>query len=107
MSRLPCEVIVRGVLPALRALIARKLVRDHGFTQASVADFLGVTQATVSHYLASKRGKLVVDICEPEELELAANEIAVRIAHGDLDPDGLRREICRFCLKLKKRRGLL
>jgi len=107
MNRLPCEVIARSVLPALRALIARKLVKDHGFTQASVADLLGVTQATVSHYLASKRGKLVVDVCEPEELEFAANEIAVRIAHGDLDPNGLRREICKFCLKLKKRRGLL
>ncbi|HDJ26101.1 MAG TPA: hypothetical protein ENF34_02155 [Candidatus Bathyarchaeota archaeon] len=106
MDRLPCEVIARSVLPALRALIARKLVRDHGFTQANVAGFLGVTQATISHYLANKRGKLTVDICEPEELELVANEIAVKIAHGNLDPDGLRKEICKFCLKLKKKQGL-
>ena len=102
----PCEVIVRRVLPALRAMIARELVEKYGFAQAQVASLLGVTQASVSHYLSAKRGKLVKGICEPEELRLMASEIASKIAQGAAARDEIARMLCRLCSRLKKRLGM-
>ena len=99
----PCEIIARKVLPALRALIARELVERHGFPQSQVASILGVTQASVSYYLSAKRGKLTTSICEPDELRNMAREIADKIANGSLDPGEVARALCMLCARLKSR----
>ena len=101
----PCEEIARKVLPALRALIARELVRRHGLAQSKVASLLGVTQASVSHYLSFKRGKLPGDICDPDMVEAMAKEIADGIARGSMGPEELPRALCRICLHIKHRMG--
>lgn len=49
--RLPSEIITEEVLPSLRAMLARALA-DRGLTQEEIAGHLGVTQASVSTYLA-------------------------------------------------------
>lgn len=56
---LPCEVSSRYVVPALRFLIARKLIYEHDVTQSEAAKLLGVSQPSISHYLNSKRGARV------------------------------------------------
>jgi hypothetical protein len=53
---LPSEVEARAMIPALRALIARKLIEAHNLPQQKVANMLGVTQAAVSNYLREVRG---------------------------------------------------
>lgn len=53
---LKCELSAKYVLPALRLMIARKLIGKYGLTQSEVAGILGVTQPSISHYLNSKRG---------------------------------------------------
>ncbi len=53
---LPSEIEARYAIPALRALIVRKLVREHGFTQEAAAKAMGLTQAAVSNYLRGTRG---------------------------------------------------
>lgn len=52
----PCELSAKYVIPALRLMIAKKLIEKHGLTQSEVAKLLGVTQPSISHYLNSKRG---------------------------------------------------
>ena len=54
--KIPCELIVWYVLPAIRRELARELVDKHGMIQAEVARKFGVTDAAVSQYLKSKRG---------------------------------------------------
>ena len=103
---MPCEIIVKRVLPALRAMIARELVGKYGFAQAQVANILGVTQASVSHYLSAKRGKIAEGICEPEELKHTASEIASKIAKGVLKREDLPKLFCNFCSRLKRKLGL-
>ena len=98
---LPCEVIARRVLPALRAMIARELVEKHGLAQSEVASLLGVTQASVSHYLSAKRGKLVGLSLRPEELRAMAQEIADRIAEGTIGPEEISKAMCELCARIK------
>lgn len=55
--KVPCELIIWVVLPAIRREFAKILVEDFNLTQKEVAVKLGVTESAVSQYLKLKRGK--------------------------------------------------
>ncbi len=50
-----CEVFVRRMLPALRALLAKELIERHGLTQLEVSRILGVSQPLINYYLTGRR----------------------------------------------------
>lgn|GEM_PF-424245 len=50
-----CEVFVKKILPALRALLARELIERHGLTQLEVSRILGVSQPLINYYLTGRR----------------------------------------------------
>lgn len=54
--QLPSEIEAKYVLPALRAMIAKKLILERGYTQEKAAEAVGVTQAAISNYLRGVRG---------------------------------------------------
>ncbi|MHA2061475.1 MAG: transcriptional regulator [Candidatus Sifarchaeia archaeon] len=54
--RLPCELIVRELLPAIRAEIVKLLVNKYKMKQEDVADILSIKQSTVSRYITGMRG---------------------------------------------------
>lgn len=78
----PYEVVVNKVLPAIRARLAQVLLQDHGMKQVEVADRLGVTQATVSHYNTHTRGfdETILELFP--EIEDFVKELARDIADG-------------------------
>jgi len=47
----PCEMMMETFLPSMRALVSRRLSGE-GFTQGRISRLLGITQASVSHYLS-------------------------------------------------------
>ena len=53
---LPTEIEARTSVPAIRALVARKLLKEHRMNQQDIAKALGLTQAAVSNYLRGRRG---------------------------------------------------
>ncbi len=57
--KVPCELIIWNILPAIRREFARILVEDFNLTQRETAKKLGVTESAVSQYLKFKRGKEV------------------------------------------------
>ncbi len=56
---LPCEVAVRSVIPAVRALIAKQLMEEQGLKQDQVAEILGISQSAVSKYSRKVRGHAI------------------------------------------------
>lgn len=50
-----CEVFVKRMLPALRALLAKELIERHGLTQLEVSRILGVSQPLINYYLTGRR----------------------------------------------------
>lgn len=58
---LPAEIEARTSVPAIRALVARKLTNEHHLAQQQVANLLGITQAAVSNYLRGRRGGIFQD----------------------------------------------
>jgi len=56
---LPCEIAVKSVVPAVKALMAQQLVDGHGFKQDQVAEVLGISQSSVSKYGKKVRGYVI------------------------------------------------
>ena len=56
---LPCEVGVKTVLPAVKAVMARSIVEKHGLNEKQTADLLGLSQSAVSRYIGRERGNLL------------------------------------------------
>ena len=72
---LPEELASKSVIPAIRALVVKRLVEEHGMTQQEAAKLLGVTQPAVSKYLHQKRGA-AIKLTGIKEIDSATDEIA-------------------------------
>jgi predicted transcriptional regulator len=53
---LPSEIEAKSLIPAIRAILARKLINEYHLREELVAKVLGVTQAAVSNYIRGTRG---------------------------------------------------
>jgi len=53
---LPSEIESKSLIPAVRAIIAKKLSSEHSLKEDEIAKILGVTQAAVSNYVRGTRG---------------------------------------------------
>lgn len=102
MLRPPCELIVVYVLPAFRSLVARELIEKYGFTQVAAANKLGTTQATISHYLYSKRGgKKIKQLQSIPLVQSTASEVAEGIATEKFSIMDVALIFCKLCTALK------
>jgi len=55
---LPAEIEAKSLIPAIRAIIAKKLITEYKMKEEVVAKVLGVTQAAISNYIRGTRGDL-------------------------------------------------
>ena len=86
MSRLisPYEIVAKSALPALRAMVAKRLQDDYDLTQQQVARRLGVTQASVSNYARKTRG-MMVNLESDATVSKAADKIAKELSSENPD----------------------
>ncbi len=89
--------MINELLPGFRALVAKKLIEDHGFSQTQVAAMLDTTQPAISQYKRDLRGrKTEVFLKNPSLLGLL-EEITKSIARGEVKPEQTGYEFCRVC----------
>lgn len=55
---LPSEIESKSLIPAIRAILSKKLIQDYSLKEETVAKLLGITQAAVSNYIRGTRGDL-------------------------------------------------
>ena len=96
---IPCEVASKSVIPALRAMIARRLIEEYGMKQELVAERLGVTQAAVSKYIHQIRGE-AVELESAEEVENISNEIARTLSRA-ANPLEVSQKFCQACTDIR------
>ncbi|MEM3555514.1 MAG: helix-turn-helix domain-containing protein [Candidatus Micrarchaeia archaeon] len=99
---MPCEVIVRYYLPAVRYRVAKELLEKHGWTQVEVSKELGITQAAVSKYRSGKLDRKAKEFAESDEIKEAAERIAEKIASGEIKTPKSINKICLLCVSLRK-----
>ena len=71
----PCENILKGFLPAIKAGVAKELAK-RGFTQVDIAAQLGLTQAAVSKYLSGNYSDSIKQLENNRQIRESAKEIA-------------------------------
>ena len=92
----PYEIISKSALPALRAMVAKRLQSDYHLTQQQVALRLGVTQASVSNYRRKTRGVMVNLETDPAVAK-AADRIAKVLSVDEPDQREALREMTDVC----------
>ena len=55
---LPSEIEAKSLIPAVRAILAKKLIGEYSLKEEDVAKDLGITQAAVSKYVRGTRGDI-------------------------------------------------
>lgn len=102
---LPCEVGVKTVLPAVKAIMARLIVEKHGLNEKQTAELLGLSQSAVSRYVSKERGNLLTFENATEVLAL----IDQMVTHLIKEPNN-RTEIlklfCQTCMAIREK-GLM
>ena len=100
---LPEELASKSVIPAIRALIVKRLVEEHDMTQQEAAKLLGVTQPAVSKYLHQKRGA-AIRLGGIKEIEQATNEIADMVSTHKAEPTDVMSKIEAACEYVRRNR---
>jgi len=100
---LPEELASKSVIPAIRALIVKRLVEDHGMTQQEAAKLLGVTQPAVSKYLHEKRGA-AIRLIGIREIDQATTEIAEMVSSQKAQPVEVMSRIEAACEYVRRNR---
>lgn len=102
---LPEELASKSVIPAIRALVVKRLVEDHGMTQQEAAKHLGVTQPAVSKYLHQKRGA-AIKLGGITEIDQATREIAKMVSSPKAQPMEIMSRIQATCDYVRRNRHM-
>ncbi len=95
--------VVRYILPAIRAKLAKELIEKHGLRSKDAAEMLGLTQAAISQYMSSKRGQQGIDLIErSKDAEAVIDELVERIVMGNFNVDQEVEYVCKICEILRK-----
>jgi hypothetical protein len=98
---LPCEITIKTVVPAIKALIATELVEKRGLKQDEVAELLGISQSAVSKYTRKIRG-YVIKIDEIEELEPIIEKMINLIVNGSYERAEFLKAFCQTCVIVRR-----
>jgi uncharacterized protein len=90
---LPCEVGVKTVLPAVKAIMARTIVEKHGLNEKQTAQLLGLSQSAVSRYIGRERGNLL-KIDHAEEVLAIIDQMVTSLVK---EPDNHSKVLELFC----------
>lgn len=97
-----CVLVVKHVLPALRAKVATELI-DRGYKVSDVANMMGLTQAAVSQYIYSKRGQKGIKIIEKSKrAQNVIKELVENLAARKVSIEDEVDYLCRICMILRE-----
>jgi uncharacterized protein len=102
---LPCEVGVKTVLPAVKAIMARSIVEKHGLNEKRTADLLGLSQSAVSRYVGRERGNLLNIESTPEVLALI-DQMVTHLIKAPENKTEILKLFCQTCTTIREK-GLM
>ena len=79
---LPAEIESKTLIPALRAILAKKLAEQHNIREDEISKMLGVTQAAISNYIRGTIGdpKLIERLLSQKQVVEMIYEISDNLA---------------------------
>jgi predicted transcriptional regulator len=101
----PCEVAVKTVSPAIRALLAQTLIDEHKLKEMKVAEILGITQSAVSKYNKKVRGT-TIPIENLPEIQPIANQMVSLLLANPVPRIEIMNLFCQACILIRSK-GLM
>ncbi len=101
----PCEVAVKCLLPAVRAMTAKQLIEKHNLNQAQAAKLLGLSQPAISLYASKMRGQ-ALSVEGDAEIEKLVDALASFLAEDNLSYKEFIPKFCEICRTIRAK-GLL
>jgi len=102
---LPCEVGVKTVLPAVKAVMARSIIEKHGLNEEQTAKLLGLSQSAVSRYVGRERGNLLPIENSTEVLALIDQMVTFLIKEPN-NKENILNLFCQTCTAIREK-GLM
>lgn len=99
--KLRCEYMAKYIIPAVRALVATKLVQNYGLTQIEAAKKMGVSQPAISYYIHSKRGRLVIDFLKKDEKLMNFIDKLAELVYKGESAEKFQDAICELCAYIR------
>lgn len=99
---LPCEYSVKEILPAIRALIAEKLVNEYNVSIYKTAELMGLTPAAVENYIKKRRGITVKEILKDDKKFMELIDNFTKIILSEKRGGQLSTYYCVLCTEGKK-----
>ena len=102
---LPCEVGVKTVLPAVKAVMARSMVEKHELNEKQTADILGLSQSAVSRYVGRERGNLL-EIESTSEVLALIDQMVTSLVKEPQNKSKVLALFCKTCTTIREK-GLM
>jgi predicted transcriptional regulator len=93
-----CEVMLNQIFPALRASLAREMIKKFKMSQKEVAKYLGVSQPAISYYKNNLRGKSMPFISKEKAISIGRKFLEKSIKDGT----SIYFNICNICKEFRK-----
>tara|TARA_B100001146_G_C16151827_1_gene421553 strand:+ start:639 stop:1055 length:417 start_codon:yes stop_codon:yes gene_type:complete len=79
---LPAEIESKTLIPALRAIIAKRLAEEYEVREEVISKMLGVTQAAISNYIRGTRGnpELIKKLLTEKQISEMVDDICDNLA---------------------------
>ena len=94
---MPCEIVIKEFLPAMRANITKTLSEKYKYNQSEIAIKLGLTQAAVSKYLAGDYSSEVKVVEKIKDIKGMADNVARQIAEVKASKLQIVNSVCKSC----------
>ncbi len=99
MVRPISDIIIKEVIPAMRAYLAKKLVEGYGLSQKQAAQKLGTTQPAISQYKRGLRGYKATNLFlqHPQVTEVLNNLAKTVATATDISDYQITLELFKAC----------
>ena len=79
---LPAEIESKTLIPALRAILAKRLAENHSIREDRISKMLGVTQAAISNYIRGTRGdpSLIAKLLADKQVAILVDELTENLS---------------------------
>ncbi len=94
---MPCEVIMKEFLPAVRAGVTKELSLKHHYTQVDIASRLGITQASISKYLTGDYTDKIKILENTSEIKRIISNLTSSIVNNEMSKKQMIETVCTLC----------
>jgi predicted transcriptional regulator len=98
-----CEIVSGQVLPTIRAMVVKDLIKRYELSQVEVAKKLGITQPAVSQYISALRGKGGLEKKLMKVIGKEIRDLSDDVASGRLSQAEVIKRYCAICSLMKKK----